>query len=472
MKKKSTSAKKRGTTGNKKKAPVDANNISVEDVLTAAEAAMETDVEKSIQLYTSAASMLRAGKPTTAIVSRERQLVQVLEKLGEAHVGMGDPQGAKQAFEQAIALLEEDESVVKKTDTYYYETRSSLYLYIGQLCSSDQALQAFLQGVVSLESCIALVRQAAQDEMVEAEESNNIKLLPELQKKLSGAYCTVAELYLTDLCFEKDAETECESVLQKALQIKDESDGQPIIDALQTMASLRLSQQGKRRQEAVSYILQAYAKIKVGSEALASLVGLDGNQDDDDDDDDDDDKKEAPQQAFELQEVDAANSLPEFEFRCQTAKLLLECAAILKEEPNSTSSTSSDKTPTPNPQEQQCMQAAISVLGSLLAQNDEVVEIWFLMGCAFHAKKNDSGAGAARYYFQRTMEMLVDIRKALQQEAQYADADNEEEQQDIQAQLEENETQIEDTQAKLDELGPDEDEEDDDGDEEDDEMKE
>ena len=466
MKKKSASAKKRGTGGNKKKAPVNASNISVEDVLTAAEAAMETDVEKAIQLYTSAASMLRAGKPTTAIISRERQLVQVLEKLGEAHVGMGDPEGAKQAFEQAIELLEEDEAAVEKTDTYYNETRSSLYLYIGQLCTGDQALQAFLQGVSSLESCIALVGQAAQDEMVEAEETPNSKLLPELKKKLSGAYCTVAELYLTDLCFEEHAETECESVLQKALQIKDESDGQPIIDALQTMASLRLSQQGKRRQEAVSYILQAYAKIRVGSEALASLVGLDGNQDDDDDDDDD--EKEAPKQALELQEVDAANSLPEFEFRCQTAKLLVECAAMLKEESSSTSSTSSDKTPTPNPQEQQCTQAAISVLGSLLAQNDEVVEIWYLTGCAFYAKKSDSGASAARYYFQRTMEMLVDIRKALQQEAKYADADDEEEQQDIQAQLEENETQIEDTQAKLDELGPD---EDDDGDEEDDDME-
>jgi tetratricopeptide (TPR) repeat protein len=470
MKKKSNFAKKRGTNGNQKKAPVNASNISVEDVLATAEATMETNVEKAIQLYTSAASMLRAGKSTTAIISRERQLVQVLEKLGEAHVGMGDPEDAQQAFEQAIALLEEEESAVEKSDTYYHETRSSLYLYIGQLCTGDQALQAFLQGVSSLESCIALVGQAAQDEMVEAEETPNTKLLPELQKKLSGAYCTVAELYLTDLCFEEHAETECESVLQKALQIKDEADGQPIIDALQTMASLRLSQQGERRQEAVSYILQAYAKIKVGSEALASLVGLDGNQDDDDDDDV---KKESPQQALELQEVDAANSLPEFEFRCQTAKLLVECAALLNEESNSTSTSSDKKPTTPNPQEQLCIQAAISVLGSLLAQNDEVVEIWFLTGCAFYAKKNDSAAGAARYYFQRTMEMLVDIRKALQQEAKYTDADDEDEQQDIQAQLEENETQIEDTQAKLDELGAneDDDEEDDDGDEEDDDMK-
>jgi hypothetical protein len=52
------------------------------------------------------------------------------------------------------------------------------------------------------------------------------------------------------------------------------------------------------------------------------------------------------------------------------------------------------------------------------------------------------------------MEMLLDVRKALQQEAKYADADDEDEQQDVQAQLEENETQIEDAQAKVDELGP------------------
>jgi hypothetical protein len=42
----------------------------------------------------------------------------------------------------------------------------------------------------------------------------------------------------------------------------------------------------------------------------------------------------------------------------------------------------SDNKPTPNPREQ---------LGiRLLAQNDEVVEIWFFTGCAFHAKKNES----------------------------------------------------------------------------------
>jgi len=56
-------------------------------------------------------------------------------------------------------------------------------------------------------------------------------------------------------------------------------DGEPLVDALQTMASLRLSQK-TRQQEAVPFILRAYDKMKTGCEALATLVGL-GDDDND-----------------------------------------------------------------------------------------------------------------------------------------------------------------------------------------------
>ena len=47
------------------------------------------------------------------------------------------------------------------------------------------------------------------------------------------------------------------------------------------------------------------------------------------------------------------------------------------------------------------------------------------------------------------MEMLVNIKKALQQEVEYA---TDVEKEDIEEQLQENQTQIEDVQAKLNEL--------------------
>ena len=214
------------------------------------------------------------------------------------------------------------------------------------------------------------------------------------------------------------------------------------MDALQTMASLRLSQT-ERQLEAVPFVLRAYEKQRVGSEALATLVGLNvdkkkrdgGNADD---------KVQEEVQAQELVEVEAANDLPEFEFRCQTAKLLLECAGLLKESSNSTMDDSSNH----SDQEDECITAAISVLGSLLAQNDEVIEIWYLTGCAFAAKK-PALTDTAKFYLERAKEMLADIQKALKEEDYYVD---DSERPELDEQLEMNATQLNDVQSKLDGL--------------------
>jgi hypothetical protein len=139
------------------------------------------------------------------------------------------------------------------------------------------------------------------------------------------------------------AENQCKHYLEKALQLKD-VDGEPMVDALQSMASLRISQDQDQRPEAVSYILRAYEKQRVGSEALAALVGLDdrgmqqktgGSSSSCSNDCNDTTVLQEDQEdehAKELVEVDAANNLPEFEFRCQTAKILLECTDLLSKQ--------------------------------------------------------------------------------------------------------------------------------------------
>jgi tetratricopeptide (TPR) repeat protein len=414
--------------GNTKKQRNLARNpeASLDELLSAAEAAMASlDIEKAINLYSKVASLLRMGR-TNSTETRERLLIRVLEKLGESKVSLGDQMGAKTDFQEAIGLL--DQEVDKNMS--FYEARSSLFFYVGQLCVEKEALQSYQQGIASLEVCFNLVQREIPDGKSDEEDSKMETSLQEIGTKLSGAYCTVAELYLTDLCYEEDAERQCELYLEKALQIKD-VDGQPLIDSLQTMASLRLSQQS-RRQEAVQYVLQAFEKMKVGCDALASLVGLmeqnNGNS------------VVPNDQAIELIEVEAANNLPEYEFRCQTAKILLECASLFKE-----SATGSDDQ---HSMGQQCVSAAISVLGSLLAQNDEVVEIWFLAGCAF-ASKRPTMIDSAIYYLQRAMDMLKDVRKALEKEAEFLD---EVEMSGIQEELAENKVQIDDVQAKLNQL--------------------
>lgn len=394
----------------------------------------------------------------------------------------------------------------------FLETHSSLCLYIGQLSLGREALEACLRGVAGLERCIQQMEhaaetppgtgehlqqqqhqaqqegdailggpttsQSARDKLKkEDSESDDIDadmslpqtsqrqpqqdqpppqtptlLLQDLRQKLSKAYCNVAELYLTDLCEEETAERDCQHYLEKALQLKD-ADGEPLVDALQTMASLRLSQPPERQLEAVPFILSAYEKQRVGSEALAALVGLNHDYDGNGNAEGDDETMKAEEdQPRELLQVEAANNLPEFEFRCQTAKLLLECAALLKErrkDGDSNVAAACGTAPATSSQAEECIAAAISVLGSLLAQNDEVVEIWYLTGCAF-AAKSPPLVDTARFYLDRAKDMLTEIRKSLQNEAQFAG--DTAEQNEVEEQLEMNATQMQDVEAKLGEL--------------------
>lgn len=419
----------------KKKVP---KQHSVDDLLNAASSAMESlDVERAYQAYHQASSQLQRDKLNTFIDGKKENtevLIHVLEKMGECQVSIGDQDLAKDHFLQSLRLLEEEAKTEPTKNMEFYETHSSLCFYIGQLSLEKEALEAYQRGIRSLEECMQRVEDdsSAMDDNEDVENDDS-SMQGLLKQKLSGAYCNIAELYLTDLCEEETAEIDCEQNLEKALQLKD-GDGEPFADALQTMASLRLSQK-ERQLEAVPFILRAYEKQRVGSEALATLVGLQvdkkkcesGNED----------------KAQELVEVEAANNLPEFEFRCQTAKLLLECAGLLKE-----SSNNMDISSTHADQEDECVAAAISVLGSLLAQNDEVIEIWYLTGCAF-AAKNPPLSDAAKFYLERAKEMLSDIRKALKEEGQFID---DSERPGFEEQLEMNAVQMNDVQSKLDEL--------------------
>jgi tetratricopeptide (TPR) repeat protein len=435
-----------------KKAKKRAPKASVDDLLKAASAAIESlDVERAYQAYYQAASQLQIQREKDITDTNKKQeadlYIYVLEKMGECQVSLGDQDLAKDHFLQSLRLLEEGDKMESARSLGYYETYSSLCFYIGQLSLGKEALEAYQRGIHSLEECMqgvgdknsataGLEPVPMQDDNEGADNditsTSTSDFRTVLKQKASGAYCNLAELYLTDLCEEETAEADCEHCLEKALQLLDD-DGEPLVDALQTMASLRLSQK-ERQLEAVTFILRAYEKQRVGSEALATLVGLDsGNED----------KVQEEEQAQELVEVEAANNLPEFEFRCQTAKLLLECAGLLNESRNSMdiSSHHSD-------QEDECIAAAICVLGSLLAQNDEVIEIWFLTGCAFAAKKPPL-TDTARFYLERAKEMLADIRKAFKEELQFVD---DSERPDLEERLEMNVIQMNDVQSKLDEL--------------------
>mmetsp|Transcript_7302 Transcript_7302/g.10334 ORF Transcript_7302/g.10334 Transcript_7302/m.10334 type:complete len:442 (+) Transcript_7302:44-1369(+) len=387
------------------------NEGSVDENIKAADAAMETlDIPTALKLYQVAASMLQ-GKLNLNLEGKDSQqddivkLSNVLAKVGEAKVSMGDQDGARDCFLNAISCL--SSTTWRGDEIQLHETRASLHLYLGQLSSEQEALTAYKNGTQELEACISLREKVAStqgDTDMDGDNANNNEVaLHDTRKQLCGAFCNLAELYMTDLCFEENAEMECESYIQSALKISDPTDGQPLVDALQALASLRLSQ--NRGLEAVDHILAVYDKMKVGCEALAALVGLGEVE-----------KESNNDQAVELVEVEAANNLPGFEFRCQSSKILLECGAALKASQEDGSSMEKRK---------RCALASIQVLGSLMAENDEVIETWYLLGCAF-VSLDTPNIEAAGQYWERAMEMLLKVKDSIEQEVAEGACDQEE----------------------------------------------
>jgi tetratricopeptide (TPR) repeat protein len=417
----------------------------------AATAALEPD--QALTFYASAEKLLQKTLPL-----QTSSLIYVLEKLGELKASeFNDPTAAKQDFEQAIALLlatKDDSNATSPTtsssSSSNQETLAGLHLYIGQLSSEQEALEAYKKGLQCLETSIKL-RQHEDDKLTEAskasmevESDNKIQptSLKELRQKLASARVNMAELYLTDLCYEDNAERECEAYVTLALSVKDDEDGESMIDALQTAASLKLSQQ--RTDEARTFILRAYQKISVGCEALSDLVGSLGNN-----------GENASKRSVELLEVDAAEGLPSFDFRLQTAKILLECSARNNsEDKNGSPKGFSDK----DSAQAKCNAASIHVLGSLLAENDEVPDVWYLLGCAYRGQGN---CELATFYWSRALELLSIMLKDLeaQQEdgddMQVEDGDDEEQEEEIAMQMQAISCKMEDIKSKLEDLeGP------------------
>ena len=258
-------------------------------------------------------------------------------------------------------------------------------------------------------------------------DEDDIPSMEEWKSSLARAHCALAELYLTDLCDTDNAEQQCEYHVQTAMKLCDP----PILDALQVMTSLRLSQPKKQPSPTLTttetatetttttttphdntnpttYIWIVYQHMKKGCEALSALVGLHNSESymSPTFDDDMENIINTTQASNELVELEAVEQLPSFEFRCQTSKLLLECAVW------------TDTIHIP------CIHAAIQVLGSLLAEQDEIIEIWYLLGCAFQLLTKSSLSSSttttkiinelsdlAKYSWQQALEMLEKVRE-------------------------------------------------------------
>ena len=99
------------------------------------------------------------------------------EKMGECQVSIGDQDLAKDHFKQSLRLLEEGAKTESIKSTSYYEAHSSLCFYIGQLSLENDALEAYKEGIRSLEECLQSVENesstAVEQEVVEMQDDSD-----------------------------------------------------------------------------------------------------------------------------------------------------------------------------------------------------------------------------------------------------------------------------------------------------------
>lgn len=165
----------------------------------------------------------------------------------------------------------------------------------------------------------------------------------EFKRKASTACCAAAEIFMTDLCDDEDAELQCAQWLERALQT-DQSNP----EVYRLLADLRMCQE--KPEEAREFVLKA---CQLWNEELARLMNPDETE---------------TEPACEPASA-AYSEIPSYESRISAAKILIELS------------------------QPDLLDQAVNVLEQLLREDDSVLMTWYLL-CFALKQQNPSNLAA------------------------------------------------------------------------------
>ncbi|KAI0489536.1 TPR domain-containing protein [Xylaria cf. heliscus] len=153
-----------------------------------------------------------------------------LNFLGQINLELGDFDTARACLLRAVAIDEDgtkDESVGGGPEKF---------LSLAQLSEEGgkDSVGWFEKGAAALKAQIQALEAAKKKDKQSDERA---MLLEELRKKLAMTLCSVAEVYMTDLSWEEDAEQRCESLTTEATMVAPD-----FAETWQTLANVRISQ--------------------------------------------------------------------------------------------------------------------------------------------------------------------------------------------------------------------------------------
>ena len=154
--------------------------------------------------------------------------LRALNLLGVLHIESGDIEEAREYFLRSVKL-DEDGTVDEKIGG-----GPEKFLFLAQLSEDggQDSVQWFDRGASALRKQIQSLADVAKK--TPAQQASH----DEKQQKLGEVLCAVAEVYMTDLSWEDDAEQRCETLVTEAMMIAPNS-----AETWQTVANVRISQE-------------------------------------------------------------------------------------------------------------------------------------------------------------------------------------------------------------------------------------
>lgn len=153
-------------------------------------------------------------------------LPQAVVLVAEIYLALGDVKSTTSHFEAAVRI-DPDGALVS----------ADPLLYLAQLCEEGgaQSIAYFERGCDVLRNEIEVLAESLLDDDEEGK-----LILKTKQANLSEGLCGMAEVYMTDLSFEEDAEQKCEGYVTEAVAVCPD---ELAAGTLQVLASVRISQE-------------------------------------------------------------------------------------------------------------------------------------------------------------------------------------------------------------------------------------
>ncbi|KAL8956529.1 MAG: hypothetical protein Q9193_005976 [Seirophora villosa] len=215
---------------------------SIEELLARANVLLETS-----QPDEALSHALRAlAKLKSENIDSTAKALPTLVLLAEIHLELGDADAARNAFLQAVSL--DPHGSVNESQGGGAEK----FLWLAQLSEEGghDSVSWFEKGITILRNELASLP--------------NPEMQAQKRKKLAAALCGVVEIYMTDLSWEPDAESRCESLITEAMLVAPESP-----ETLQTLASVRISQtRVDEARKALSDSIELWKELPAGDDGV------------------------------------------------------------------------------------------------------------------------------------------------------------------------------------------------------------